>query len=103
MAEPGLKNILIAPGAAFPLLERLSYSQRRVCRNRTGRVYAMEQYEIRILGEGQTARVYPHLLASDHAAIRRGQTMANGQERFEVWRGDACVYTQPAGAVGAHI
>jgi hypothetical protein len=62
------------------------------------RGWAMEQYEIRIVREGRAIRVYPSLQAGDYAAIRRGQTLAKGQEGFEVWRADRCVYTQQAEA-----
>jgi len=61
----------------------------------------MEQYEIRILGKGQAVRVYPCLQTGDYAAIRRGQTLAKGQEGFEVWRTGKCVYTEQA--VHAHV
>jgi hypothetical protein len=54
----------------------------------------MEQYEIRIVQQGRAVRVYPSLQAGDYAAIRRGQSLAKGQDGFEVWRADICVYAQ---------
>lgn len=67
----------------------------------------MEQYEIRIVRQGHSDRVYPSLQTGDYAAIRRGQALAkarNGfREAFEVWRADTCVYRQSAEALLGHL
>jgi len=65
--------------------------------------WTMEQYEIRIVLEGRAIRVYPSLQVGDYAAIRRGRTLAKGQEGFEVWRTGTCVFAQQAEAMHAYV
>jgi hypothetical protein len=52
----------------------------------------MQQYEIRLTETCKDPRVSSHLLANDHAAIRRGMWLSRQSEQFEVWRADTCIY-----------
>jgi hypothetical protein len=56
----------------------------------------MENYEIRIVKKGHPFVLNgPH--ASDFAAIRRAQTLAEGADEVEVWRDLNCVYSKTTG------
>ena len=55
----------------------------------------MENYEIRFVKKGHPFILNgPH--ASDFAAIRRAQTLAEDAEEVEVWRDLNCVYSKTA-------
>ena len=67
----------------------------------------MENYEIRIVKGHGAPIIYagPHF--SDHAAVRRAQSLTGDQDIVEVWRGGDCVYARnvdhsPARALMAH-
>jgi hypothetical protein len=55
----------------------------------------MQVYEIRVLGVGERngATLFQATYASDFAAIRAAERIANGRE-FEVWRGIDCLYAK---------
>jgi hypothetical protein len=53
----------------------------------------LDAYEIRILRKKTHAPViYACAQASDHAAVRRAQSLCREGDRVEVWRGLDCVY-----------
>ena len=54
----------------------------------------MENYEIRIVREGRAPIIYACPHASDHAAVRRAQSLTGEHDVVEVWRGDDCVYAR---------
>jgi len=61
----------------------------------------MHSYELRVTNPGNK---YPIIYASSHvsdfAAIRRAVSLADADERIEVWRGVVCVYSgAPMGAL----
>lgn len=59
----------------------------------------MQQYEIHIGKNDRNRRIYPCLQLSDHAAIRRAQSLAKSSEQVEVWRAEVCVYARSVEAV----
>ncbi len=65
----------------------------------------MDAYEIRIVKKQATApMIYACSLVSDHAAIRRAQSLTEDGDIVEVWRGLDCVYsrgTLPRGIAGS--
>lgn len=54
----------------------------------------MENYEIRIVRHGHAPILYACPQASDHAAVRRAQSLTGEHDIVEVWRGDNCVYAR---------
>ena len=60
----------------------------------------MQQYEIHIGKSDRNRRIYPCLQLSDHAAIRRAQSLAQNFEAVEVWRAEVCVYARAANILG---
>lgn len=53
----------------------------------------MNTYEIRIIRKGiKSPDIYSSTHISDHAAVRRAQNLAAGDDFIEVWRGANCVY-----------
>lgn len=52
----------------------------------------MENYEIRIVKKGNAPVIYACPQVSDHAAIRRAQSLAGPEDQVEVWRELSCVY-----------
>ena len=63
----------------------------------------MDTYEIRIVRKGiKSADIYSSSHISDHAAVRRAQSLAAGEDHIEVWRGATCVYSGGIGPVSAH-
>jgi hypothetical protein len=56
------------------------------------RSFAVNDYEIRIVSNGQPATVLQGYQISDFAAIRRGHAIAKVDDVVEVWRGINCVY-----------
>jgi len=55
----------------------------------------MDIYEIRIVKEGRQPIIYACTHASDHAAIRPAQSLAEEIDIVEVWRGLECIYATP--------
>jgi hypothetical protein len=54
----------------------------------------LDAYEIRIVRKKTHAPViYACAQASDHAAVRRAQSLCKEGDQVEVWRGLECVYT----------
>lgn len=54
----------------------------------------MDTYEIRIIRKGiQSPDIFSSSHISDHAAVRRAQNLAAGDDFIEVWRGSTCVYS----------
>ena len=54
----------------------------------------MDTYEIRIVRKGiKSPDIYSGSHVSDHAAVRRAQTLAASDDFIEVWRGAICVYS----------
>lgn len=63
----------------------------------------MDSYEIRIVKKGRVVPLIyacPH--ASDHAAVRRAQSLVEDGDQLEVWRGLDCVYSTPDLRVSLH-
>ena len=55
----------------------------------------MDAYEIRIVKkEGKGPVIYACSLVSDHAAIRRAESLIGDGDLVEVWRGLDCVYSR---------
>ena len=52
----------------------------------------MMTYEIRILRSDGEILLMESKLTSDHAAIRRAQSLALPRDKVEVWREQVCVY-----------
>ncbi len=59
----------------------------------TGGRHVMDNYEIRIVKRDQGLAVHRSEHISDHAAIRRGQALAEAGDQVEIWRGSQCVYS----------
>jgi hypothetical protein len=60
----------------------------------TGRSRALDAYEIRIVKKlAKSPMIYACSLVSDHAAIRRAQSLTEDGDLVEVWRGLDCVYS----------
>ena len=60
----------------------------------TGRSRALDAYEIRIVKkQAKAPMIYACSLVSDHAAIRRAQSLTEDGDLVEVWRGLDCVYS----------
>jgi len=56
----------------------------------------LDNYEIRIVKKGHTAPfIYACPHASDYAAVRRAQSLAEEGDDVEVWRDLDCVYSTP--------
>ena len=56
----------------------------------------LEAYEIRIVRkESKAPVIYACQHVSDHAAIRRAQSLVEEGDLVEVWRGLDCVYVRP--------
>ena len=56
---------------------------------------ALDAYEIRIVKkQSKAAVIYACSLVSDHAAIRRAQSLVEDGDLVEVWRGLDCVYSR---------
>jgi len=73
--------------------ESLNASLRESC--------VVDAYEIRIVKrEGKAPVIYACSLVSDHAAIRRAQSLVEDGDLVEVWRGLDCVYSR--GEAGTH-
>jgi len=55
----------------------------------------LDTYEIRIVKKtARSPMIYACSLVSDHAAIRRAQSLIEDGDLVEVWRGLDCVYSQ---------
>lgn len=61
----------------------------------------MDNYEIRIVKQDR-AIVHRSEHINDHAAIRRGQILAEVGDQVEIWRGTQCVYTSRKGPTTTH-
>jgi hypothetical protein len=65
--------------------------------------FAMDTYEIRVVRKGiKSPDIYSSSHISDHAAVRRAQNLAGGEDFVEVWRGATCVYSGGLGQMLAH-
>jgi len=54
----------------------------------------MTHYEIHVFSKRNQDQVPLALeLLSDHAAMRRADTLANDGARVEIWRGGSCIYS----------
>jgi hypothetical protein len=53
----------------------------------------METYRIRIVKKGRKITDEACKQASDYAAIRRAQSLAESSDYVEVWRGSRCLFT----------
>jgi hypothetical protein len=63
----------------------------------------MNAYEIRIGRKGiKSPDIYSSSHISDHAAVRRAQNLAAGEDVIEVWRGAICVYSGGPDRVPTH-
>jgi hypothetical protein len=62
----------------------------------------LDNYEIRIERPGHQPYIYVSPQLSDHAAIRRAQSLAQEGDRVEVWRGLDCVYEKKDRRIGLH-
>jgi len=62
----------------------------------------MDNYEIRIVKQDEAMAVHHSEHINDHAAIRRGQILAEVGDQVEVWRGTQCVYVSRKGLTTAH-
>jgi DNA-binding transcriptional regulator/RsmH inhibitor MraZ len=62
----------------------------------------MDNYEIRIVKRDQAGAVHRSEHINDHAAIRRGQILAEVGDQVEIWRGAQCVYASRKGPTTAH-
>jgi hypothetical protein len=61
----------------------------------------LDTYEIRIVKKQATGpMIYACSLVSDHAAIRRAQSLTEDGDIVEVWRGLDCVYSRGAQSRG---
>ena len=57
--------------------------------------FLLDAYEIRIVRrEAKGPMIYACSLVSDHAAIRRAQSLTKDGDIVEVWRGLDCVYSR---------
>jgi hypothetical protein len=55
----------------------------------------LDAYEIRIVKkQAKAPMIYACSLVSDHAAIRRAQSLIEDGDVVEVWRGLDCVYSR---------
>jgi hypothetical protein len=55
----------------------------------------LDAYEIRIVKkQAKAPMIYACSLVSDHAAIRRAQSLVEDGDMVEVWRGLDCVYSR---------
>jgi hypothetical protein len=61
---------------------------------RMGRVFQMENYEIRFVkgSGGPVILAGPHF--NDHAAIGHARSFTGEQDIVEVWRGGDCIYAR---------
>ncbi len=55
----------------------------------------MGVYEIRTVKDGRHPFICACTHASDHAAIRRAQSLTDENDKVEVWRGLDCIYAAP--------
>jgi hypothetical protein len=62
----------------------------------------MDNYEIRIVKQNEAMAVHRSEHINDHAAIRRGQILAEVGDQVEIWRGTQCVYVNRKGHTTAH-
>lgn len=63
---------------------------------------SLDAYEIRIVKkEGKAPVIYACSHVSDHAAIRRAQSLVEDGDLVEVWRGLDCVYARGQGTAGS--
>jgi hypothetical protein len=62
----------------------------------------LDNYEIRIVRPGHQACIYVSPQLSDHAAIRRAQSLAQDGDCVQVWRGLDCVYEKRDGKPRFH-
>ncbi len=63
----------------------------------------MDNYEIRIVKKGKAGPFfYSAPQASDHAAVRRAQSLAADGDQVEVWRGLDCIFTTTETAMLPH-
>lgn len=61
----------------------------------------MDAYEIRIVKkQAKAPMIYACSLVSDHAAIRRAQSLIEDGDLVEVWRGLDCVYSRGGASLG---
>jgi hypothetical protein len=56
----------------------------------------MDNYEIRIVKKGRQPMILAGPHASDFAAVRRAQSLANQDDEVEVWRDLTCLYSTNA-------
>jgi hypothetical protein len=62
----------------------------------------LDAYEIRIVKkQAKAPMIYACSLVSDHAAIRRAQSLTEDGDLVEVWRGLDCVYSRGGASRGA--
>ena len=62
---------------------------------RTSKERPLDAYEIRIVKKrGKGPVIYACSHVSDHAAIRRAQSLIEDGDLVEVWRGLDCVYSR---------
>jgi len=67
----------------------------------SGRSRALDAYEIRIVKkQAKSPMIYACSLVSDHAAIRRAQSLTEDGDLVEVWRGLDCVYSRGGASRG---
>lgn len=72
------------------------------CFSRSDGVVPLDAYEIRIVKkEGKGPVIYACSHVSDHAAIRRAQSLVEDGDLVEVWRGLDCVYSRGQGTTGS--
>ena len=57
----------------------------------------VENYEIRIVKSGHQPVIVAGAHASDYAAVRRAQSLADKGDDVEVWRDLECLYSTRAG------
>jgi hypothetical protein len=61
----------------------------------------LDAYEIRIVKkQAEAPTIYTCSLVSDHAAIRRAQSLIEDGDIVEVWRGLDCVYSRGGASLG---
>ncbi len=53
----------------------------------------MDNYEIRIVKKGRHPVIIAVAHASDYAAVRRAQSLADQDDEVEVWRDLNCLYS----------
>jgi hypothetical protein len=62
----------------------------------------LENYEIRIVRMGKHPVIFACPQVSDHAAVRRAQSLAQSGDEVEVWRELDCVYSTREKMTASH-